>query len=344
MAQIKANMVDSFIARPNPAYKVVLIYGQDTGLITERADRLSQVFLKDSGDPFATIRFDSTEIAADPLRLADEANTIALFGGSRVILVQVSGNKSIQKALDPVLSTPPNDAFIIIKAGDLKKSSPIRKSIEKAPCAVALPCYVDAREALNGIIDEEIGLANMSISKGARAMLLDNLGADRMASRSEVQKLCLYTMGEAEITEQHITDIVGDASSHQIDMVIDSSALGHIDELDRQMEQILGSGQHPSVIGTAALRHFQMLEKCLSLMDKGTPPQAALDRAAPMLHFKRKGKVQAQMRLWSSSKASRACELLAESLTNSRKHYQLSSTIISETLLMIAATAQRSRR
>ena len=127
-------------------------------------------------------------------------------------------------------------------------------------------------------------------------------------------------------------------------MIIDSSALGQIGELDRQMEQILGTGQHPSVIGTAALRHFQTLEKCLSLMDKGTPPQAALDRAAPMLHFKRKGKVQAQTRIWSSTKASRACELLAESLANSRKHYHLSATIISETLLMIAATAQRGRR
>ncbi|TLP47071.1 MULTISPECIES: DNA polymerase III subunit delta [Cohaesibacter] len=344
MAQIKANMVDSFITRPNPQYKVILIYGQDTGLITERADRLAQYFLKDNSDPFASVRLDSSEIAADPLRLADEANTISMFGGCRIIILQVSGNKPIQKALDPVLSTPPKDAYIIIKAGDLKKSSPIRKSIEKATSAVALPCYVDAREALNGIIDEEINLANLTISDSARAMLLDNLGADRMASRAEIQKLCLYALGETQITDQHITDIVGDASTHQIDMVIDSAALGQIGELDRQMEQSLGSGQHPSVIGSAALRHFQMLEKCLSLMDKGTAPQSALDRAAPMLHFKRKGKIQAQTRIWSSAKASRACELLAESLANSRKHYHLSATIISETLLMIAATAQRSRK
>nr|WP_321442761.1 DNA polymerase III subunit delta [uncultured Cohaesibacter sp.] len=343
MAQIKANMVDSFIARPNPQYKVILIYGQDTGLITERADRLAQHFLKDNSDPFASVRLDSSEIAADPLRLADEANTISMFGGCRIIILQVSGNKPIQKALDPVLSTPPKDAYIIIKAGDLKKTSPIRKSIEKAASAVALPCYVDAREALNGIIDEEINLANLTISDSARTMLLENLGADRMASRAEIQKLCLYALGEAQITDQHITDIVGDASTHQIDMVIDSAALGQIGELDRQMEQILGSGQHPSVIGSAALRHFQMLEKCTSLMDKGTPQQSALDRAAPMLHFKRKSKIQAQLRIWSSTKASRACELLAESLANSRKHYHLSATIISETLLMIAATAQRSR-
>ncbi|WP_373235770.1 DNA polymerase III subunit delta [Cohaesibacter celericrescens] len=343
MAEIKANMVDRYLQRPNPEHRTILIYGQDTGLITERAKRLAEQILKDNSDPFAALRLDSSEIASDPLRLADEANTIPLFGGNRVITIQMTGNKSIQPALDPVLSSPPDDAFIIIKAGDLKKTAALRKSIEKAHSAVALPCYVDAREALNGIIDEETTLAGLSISNEARTMLLENLGANRMASRAEVQKLCLYAMHEGQITEKDIEDIVGDASSHQIDMIIDSAALGKIDDLDRQLEQMMGSGQNPSVIGSASLRHFQMLERCVSLMDKGMSPQSALDKAGPMVHFKRKARVQSQLRIWNSKKASRACELLAQSLLNSRKHYGLAQTIISETLLMIAATAQRSK-
>nr|WP_321455207.1 DNA polymerase III subunit delta [uncultured Cohaesibacter sp.] len=344
MAQIKANMVDSYLIKPNYSHKVILIYGQDTGLVAERAERLAKTYLKDNSDPFAVIRLDSTDIASDPLRLADEANTISMFGGNRVITIQMSGNKSINPALEPVLSTPPQDAFIIIKAADLKKSAPLRKAIESAHSAVALPCYMDAREALNGIIDEELALSSLSITKEARTMLLDNLGADRMASRREVQKLCLYAMDDGEITEQHIEDIVGDASNQQIDMIIDAAALGRTGDLDRRLEQILGSGNNPSVIGSAALRHFQMLERCLRLMDKGTPPQTALDKAAPMLHFKRKPLIQSQLRIWTSNKASRACELLSESLANSRKHYNLSATVISDTLLMISATAQRSSR
>jgi DNA polymerase-3 subunit delta len=344
MAQIKANMIDAYLVKPNLSHKIILIYGQDTGLVTERAERLAQTYLKNNSDPFAVVRLDSADLANDPLRLADEANTISMFGGSRVITIQMSGNKSIMPALEPVLNTPPKDAFIIIKAADLKKSVPMRKAIENAFSAVALPCYMDAREALNGIIDEEIALAGLTITKNARTMLLDNLGADRMASRAEVQKLCLYAMDDGEITEQHIEDIVGDASNQQIDLIIDSAALGNTGELDRRLEQILGSGQNPSVIGSAALRHFQMLERCLHLLDKGTPPQTALDKAAPMLHFKRTPLIQSQLRIWSSRNASRACELLSQSLANSRKNYTLSQTVISDTLMMIAATAQRSAR
>lgn len=344
MAQIKANMVDSYLARPNRAHRTILIYGQDIGLVHERAEKMAQTFLKDNSDPFALLRIDSADIASDPMRLADEANTIPLFGGSRVILVHLSGNKSIQPALEPVLKAPPNDAYIIIKAGDLKKSSPARKLIEKYDSSVALPCYVDARDALNRIIDEELALANLAIDDNARTLLLDNLGADRMASRAEIQKLCLYAHGQQSINADDIEAIVGDASSHQIDMVVDSAASGNIDVLDRQLEQILGSGQHPSVIATATLRHFQLLERCLHLMDTGTPPRTALDRVGPMIHFKRKPLVQNQLRIWNSKKAARACELLATSLANSRKHYHLSRTVISETLLMIAATASRAKR
>ncbi|SNY90528.1 DNA polymerase III, delta subunit [Cohaesibacter sp. ES.047] len=344
MAQIKANLVDGFIVKPNPSYKVILIYGQDTGLVAERADRLAKVYLKDNTDPFAMLRVDSGDIASDPMRLADEANTIPLFGGCRVIVVQMSSSKSIQPAIDPLLSSPPRDAYVIIKAGDLKKSAALRKSIEKAHSAVALPCYVDARAALNSIIEEEIAIAGLTLTREARELLLDNLGADRMASRAEVQKLCLYAMNQGEITEKDIADIVGDASNHQLDMIIDSAAQGQIGDLDSQLEQILRSGQNPGVIGSASLRHFQMLERCLHLMDSGASPQSALDRVAPMIHFKRKPNIQSQLVIWSSSKASRACELLGQSLANSRKHYPLAETIISETLLMIAATAQRARR
>ena len=344
MAEIKANNVDSYLLRPNATHKIILIYGQDPGLVAERADTLASHYMKGNSDPFGTLRLDSADIASDPVRLADEAHTIPLFGGIRVITLTMNGNKSIQPALEPLLATPPADAYIIIKAGDLKKSSPLRKSIEKANAAVALPCYVDARDALNRIIDEELALSGLTISNEARSMLLANLGADRMASRAEIQKLCLYAMDKKDIVEQDIIDIVGDAASHQIDMVIDSAALGNIDQLDRQMQQILATGQHPSVIGTASLRHFQLLERCLNLMDNGLSARAALDKAGPMIHFKRKANVQSQLQIWSSKKAARACQLLAKSLANSRKHYHLSQTVISETLLMIAATARRNRR
>ncbi len=83
MAQKKrAQEIDAFVAKPDPAYPVVLVYGPNGGLVAERARVLARAGAAEPEDPFQLIRLDGDEIAGDPLRLADEANTIGFLAGS----------------------------------------------------------------------------------------------------------------------------------------------------------------------------------------------------------------------------------------------------------------------
>ena len=95
MVAIKASAVDAFLARPQPEIFAVLIYGPDAGLVAERADALSRRALEGSDDPFALVRLEGDDLASDPGRLADEARTIALFGGKRVVRVRVGGRSAV---------------------------------------------------------------------------------------------------------------------------------------------------------------------------------------------------------------------------------------------------------
>jgi len=52
-----------------------------------------------------------------------------------------------------VIASPSDECRIIIEAGDLKKTSPLRALIEKAKTAAALPCYVDNSAALGQLIE-----------------------------------------------------------------------------------------------------------------------------------------------------------------------------------------------
>ncbi|MFN7131973.1 MAG: hypothetical protein ACK4N5_07815, partial [Myxococcales bacterium] len=52
---------------------------------------------------------------------------------------------------------------------------------------------------LDRIIDEETAAAGLRIADEARAALKALIGSDRMISRSEVQKLCLYAEGKSDI-------------------------------------------------------------------------------------------------------------------------------------------------
>src|SRR3954453_6720367 len=83
MVALKGSELESFVARPDPARSVVLVFGPDAGLVSERVDAIVRASVDDPNDPFALVRLDGDTLAADPARLADEALTVPLFGGGR---------------------------------------------------------------------------------------------------------------------------------------------------------------------------------------------------------------------------------------------------------------------
>ena len=88
MVAFKAAEVDRFVARPDPALPIVLVFGPDAGLVRERAEALIRRSVDDPNDPFALARLDGDDLASEPTRLIEEANTIPLFGGRRAVWVQ----------------------------------------------------------------------------------------------------------------------------------------------------------------------------------------------------------------------------------------------------------------
>ena len=193
MTAIKAADVDRFIAKPDPEQPVVLVFGPDAGLVRERVDALVRASVDNPDDPFALARIEGDELAGNPARLVEEAHTVPLFGGRRAVLVKAGGTKhrtggrnGYQRAL--------HDCRVIIEAGDLSKSAPLRALCEKSKVAAALPCYADNERALAQLIDEEMRAADLTIASDARAALLDLMGATgslramRSASSRSTQK------------------------------------------------------------------------------------------------------------------------------------------------------------
>src|SRR5437016_14072128 len=91
MVALKAAEVDAYIAARDPARPIVLVFGPDAGLVSERADAIVRAAVDDPNDPFALVRLDGDELASDPPRLVDEAHTIPLFGGRRAIRIKAGG-------------------------------------------------------------------------------------------------------------------------------------------------------------------------------------------------------------------------------------------------------------
>src|SRR5258708_6357362 len=203
MVALRGKEIDAFLARPDAARPIILLYGPDAGLVRERADALMASAVDDPNDPFSLVRLDGDDLAAEPSRLVDEAMTVPLFGGRRAIRVR-AGSRNFASGVDTLADSALKDCRIVIEAGELRPESPLRKACERAKTAVAIGCYPDTERDLAKLIDDELRVSNLRIASDARATLIALLGGDRQASRNELRKRAPYAHGELDATLEDV--------------------------------------------------------------------------------------------------------------------------------------------
>jgi DNA polymerase III subunit delta len=338
MVAIKSADVDAFIARPDPAKPVVLIFGPDAGLVGERAAALIKASVDDVNDPFALVRVDAEELAANPARLAEEAQTIPLFGGRRAVWAK-AGSRNIAPAVEVLLALPASECRVVIEAGDLRKSAPLRVICERAKNAVALPCYADTERDLARLIDSEMRAAGLTLKPEARALLIPLLGGDRAASRSELRKLALYAHGRGEVDLDDVTAVVSDASALALDELIDAAFAGRPAELEAQLNKVRTAGTAVGSIFFATQRQLAQLHKWRLAIEAGD--HFSLDRVQPPLHFRRKTLVEAALKQWNAARLAAAMAELADAVLASRRTPALADTIAERALLALAVRGRR---
>lgn len=333
MTAVKAQDVDGALRRLGPPVVAVLLYGPDTGLVAERAKAAAKRAVDDPADPFQLIRLDGDTVASDPARLADEAGTIGLFGSRRAIWVR-GASRNLAPAVAPVLDMPLADTLVVIEAGDLAKSSPLRTLCERSPKALALPCYGDAGKDLGTVVDEALRAAGLSIAKDARAALVASLGGDRLATRSEIAKLALYVHGRREVTVEDVDAVMSDVSSLALDAVVDAAFGGDRMRLDQGYRRLSAEGASPSVILGGALRHAMAL---LAAKEEVAAGRSAEEALRPLrLHFRRAAGVQQQLARWSAPNLRRAVARLQDAVLESRRRAEVAEAVAAQALFAVA--------
>lgn len=344
MVEIKSHEFDTFLQRSARALRLFVVYGPDRGLVSERAAQLAAATGVPLDDPFALIKLDIGDVLHDPGRLMDEANSIGLFGGDRLVWIRGAANeKALCDAFAILASDPPQGCFIIVEAGDLKKGAALRKIAEGSAHCVAIPCYADDSRALQSLIEQELTSEGLRISPGARQHLLDVIGGDRIASRNELRKLALYCRGKDVIEESDVADIIGDASAISTDDAVDAVLKGDKDAFMHAIRKIISSKTPVFLVLQGCLRQFQLLDLMRAEMDeKRLPASQAVSSLGRHLHFRRKPVMENALKAWSSSAIRRETRRLQIAILQSRQRQSLEDTIAMQT--MLATVIQSARR
>jgi len=336
---VKSHEADKFVTAPPKALQAALVYGPDAGLVQERTEKLLKTVVSDLTDPFNAVDIAEAALLDDPARLFDEAAAISMMGGRRVIRVRGGGNE-LATLFESFLHEHKGDALVVVEAGDLPKSSALRKLFEADKAAAAIACYADTARDLGDVVRDALRAQGFALAPGAVEEAVSRLGSDRGVTRRELEKLALYAHGQKQITAEDVRAVMGDESQARSESAFDAAGTGDLVRLDLELERLWAADTQTAQILRGALGHFQRLMLAKEGMARGEPIDTVMRKFFPPIHFSRADSFKAQARNWTAERLADALDLLLEAEGLTRTTAMPAEAITGRTLFTIAAMAK----
>ncbi|MFZ5668490.1 MAG: DNA polymerase III subunit delta [Pseudomonadota bacterium] len=295
--------VERFLKSPDVQFRAALLYGRDRGGVRERADRLARAVTANPDDPFDAALL--TEDEAGEGRLADELSAISMMGGRRLVRLRLTTDKAgpdriAAEALAAHGEGRFNpDAFFLIEAGSLDRTSALRKAGEKAGACATIPCYEDEPGDLARMVREALAGDKVGLDAGALELFVSRLPRERGVARQEIERLALWLgPGSGRIASaEDLADFLGVEPEASLADAASDAFGGRLAAAQAGLRRAAAEGEG----GPAAVRamglHLARLRRTLTLAQSGASlPEAA---KASGVFWKNEREFLRQARAWS---------------------------------------------
>lgn len=343
--KIEARQVEAFLRKPDPSIRGVVIYGNDDGLVAERAMRLAKTVCEDLRDPFRVVDIGGDALKGDPARLADEFGAMSLMGGRRVIRVRPAGEESAA-ALENLAAAVAGDALVVLEGGNLSPRSALRTLAETEATLAAVPCYMDNDEALAGLVEGSARAQGIAVEADALDWIVDRIGGDRGQTRSEVDKLLLYKSSDPTktLTLADAVAVLGDSAAIGADDVIAATFDGDLVALDRALDRVFAEGGN----AVQLLRSLQRYTDQLHFVSGHAAAGGSLDSAM----FKARGlpkggpvrqRFERHVRAWPLRRLGEALSAILTAEIECKRTSQPDTAIVRRLCLALGSSARAAK-
>ncbi|MBB4658018.1 DNA polymerase III subunit delta [Parvularcula dongshanensis] len=350
MTAIAPRDVKAFLQKRHEEKPVVLVYGPDQGLVRERAAMIGRQVVADPNDPWAATEFAESDLS-EPGRLADEAQALSFGGGDRLVRVR-GGGEPVTKAVTLLLNGIEADSVkpasvVVIEAGDLKKTSGLRKACEKSKRAAVIACYADDARDVVQTVKDALAQEDLTITDEALMAFVGRLGDDRGVTRSEIEKLILYAgpksvrAGPAQIGMEEVAACRADDTQDATFEVWERAAVGDAKGLSEALHRAEGAGA--SLLGILRIAQGKLLRLLAAarLVENGQPPAAAMKALRPPVFYGEQRAFGEQLKRWDVRRLEAAAEALLEADLAAKRTGAPQKEVVERALLRIAAQARR---
>ena len=163
---------------------------------------------------------------------------------------------------------------------------------------------------LRRLIEETLAGPGFSIEPEALDFLESTLGGDRLATRSDLEKLTTYMGSERRVTLADAAACVGDSSIITLDGVAFAAAAGDLARLERTLARAYLEGATPVALLRAMARHLQRLHRAAGMVARGDTADAAMVSLHPRPHFSVADAFKRQLTQWSVVRLASAMEIV----------------------------------
>jgi len=182
-----ATQIARALGRPDPAVRLILLYGPDESGSRALAGRIDNAL----GTNAERVDLSVAQLRGDPALLADEAASISLFGGARHIRVDPAGDE-VFEAVEALMEAPSAGNPVVLVAGALRKDAKLVKLALASPAALAFASYLPEGQAADRVAVEIARGLGLRLDQRAAQALVSATGADRALMAREMEKLALY--------------------------------------------------------------------------------------------------------------------------------------------------------
>lgn len=331
--------IDVFVKNPNPKARAILIYGPDAGLMKERSDLIAKTIVSDLNDPFNVTTFSSDALLDDKAKLFDEAMSMSLMGGARLVRIEGAGDK-ITTLLKEYLASPSLENLVLLEAGELGTKSSLRALFEKQDNAAALPCYLDDERAVASLAKQVLNEAGYKIQPDALNWLSMNIAGDRLRVRNELEKLITYMGKDEKLIHAHdVLAICGEAGAQSFDDLIYAIGSGKTEAALFTYNKLLAEGVFVITILRTLQNHFRRLHYTKSLIQDGLDVAIAMKKLQPPIFFKNEAGFKSQVSKWSEKRLLLILDRLADVEAQMKQTGTPVETLGSHVVLSLAAQA-----
>ncbi|CAH0497918.1 DNA polymerase III subunit delta [Novosphingobium sp. CECT 9465] len=331
----------SSAARAARECRVFYFCGPDESGASDAANRIAGLL----GDA-EKVEMSGAELRRDPVRLADEARSVSLFGDKRIIHVRAAGDDAFD-AVETLMASPVDGWPVLIVATSATDKSRIAKLLDGKPGAMVAMFYPSDLKAVADAVRDMGGALGVTIDGALGERIARSTGMDTRMARSEIEKLALYLDATPQaprvVTAAILDEICAVSEDDSLMPMVNVVLGGDARKLPGELARMREMGLNPVGLLLAFERRAAQLVQLAARMGERADINAFMEQetAARRVFFRDRAELTAQLRRWRGARLVRLTErltMLHRTLISDNRNAEL---MLAQGLAEIARAAVR---